>query len=113
MIYGPNPWQQTQWDWRAAANFIGGGAGAGLIVLVAVSGAQGPARVAMLLLGLLLVVGGLICVWLEIGRPLRALHVFFNPRTSWMTREAFVAALLVPVYGHTRRTSRVRQRGAQ
>ncbi len=97
MTYGPNPWQQTQWDWRAAANFIGGGAGAGLIVLVAVSGAQGPARVAMLLLGLLLVVGGLICVWLEIGRPLRALHVFFNPRTSWMTREAFVAALLVPV----------------
>jgi phenylacetyl-CoA:acceptor oxidoreductase subunit 2 len=30
-------------------------------------------------------------VWLEIGRKLRAIHVFFNPRTSWMTREAFVA----------------------
>jgi phenylacetyl-CoA:acceptor oxidoreductase subunit 2 len=39
---------------------------------------------------------GLTCVWLELGRPLRALHVFFNPRTSWMTREAFVATLLMP-----------------
>jgi phenylacetyl-CoA:acceptor oxidoreductase subunit 2 len=36
-------------------------------------------------------------VWLEIGRPLRALHVFFNPRMSWMTREAMVAALLFPL----------------
>ena len=35
-------------------------------------------------------------MWLEIGRPTRALHVFFNPRTSWMSREAFVATLLFP-----------------
>ncbi len=95
--YGPDPWQQTQWDWRAAGNFVCGGAGAGLIVLGVVSGAQGLARVTLLLAGLALVGAGLLCVWLEIGRPLRALHVFFNPRTSWMTREAFVAALLMPV----------------
>ncbi len=95
--YGPNPWQQTQWDWRAAGNFVCGGAGAGLIVLTVVSGAQGLARVMLLLAGLALIGAGLLCVWLEIGRPLRALHVFFNPRTSWMTREAFVAALLMPV----------------
>ena len=25
--FGPNPWQQTSWDWRAAGNFICGGAG--------------------------------------------------------------------------------------
>ena len=95
--YGPDPWQQTQWDWRAAGNFICGGAGAGLIVLAVLSGAEGLALAALLLAGLALVGAGLLCVWLEIGRPLRALHVFFNPRTSWMTREAFVAALLMPV----------------
>ncbi len=92
MSYGPNPWQQTQWDWRAAANFICGGAGGGLIVFAALSG---PLPL-LLLGGVLLVCTGLLCVWLEIGRPLRAVHVFFNPRTSWLTREAFVAALLVP-----------------
>ena len=36
-------------------------------------------------------------MWAEIGRPLRALHVFFNPQTSWMTREGMVAMLLMPV----------------
>lgn len=97
MSYGPNPWQQTQWDWRAAGNFICGGAGGGLIMLAAVSGVRGNALGALLLGGLALVGAGLLCVWLEIGRPLRALHVFFNPRTSWMSREAFVAALLMPV----------------
>jgi phenylacetyl-CoA:acceptor oxidoreductase subunit 2 len=42
--------------------------------------------------GLVLIGLGLFCVWLEIGRPWRAINVFFHPRTSWMTREA----LLVP-----------------
>jgi len=36
-------------------------------------------------------------VWLEIGRPWRFLHVFFNPRTSWMSREALVAPPLLLV----------------
>ena len=96
MSYGPNPWQQTQWDWRAAGNFICGGAGGGLIALAALSGAQGPGLAALLLGGMALVGTGLLCVWLELGRPLRAWHVFLNPRTSWMTREAFVATLLLP-----------------
>jgi phenylacetyl-CoA:acceptor oxidoreductase subunit 2 len=96
MSYGPNPWQQTQWDWRAAGNFICGGAGGGLIAMAALSGAQGPGLAALLLGGVALVGTGLLCVWLELGRPLRAWHVFFNPRTSWMTREAFVATLLMP-----------------
>ncbi|MDE2300286.1 MAG: dimethyl sulfoxide reductase anchor subunit, partial [Burkholderiales bacterium] len=97
MSYGPAPWQQTQWDLRAAANFVCGGAGSGLIVFAAASGARGLALALLLLGGVALVGTGLLCVWLEIGRPLRALHVLFNPRTSWMTREAFVAMLLVPV----------------
>ena len=28
--YGATAWHQTSWDWRAAGNFIGGGAGAGV-----------------------------------------------------------------------------------
>jgi phenylacetyl-CoA:acceptor oxidoreductase subunit 2 len=97
MSYGPIPWQQTNWDWRAAGNFVCGGAGGGLIVFAALSGAQGLALTVLLLGGMALVGAGLLCVWLELGRPLRALHVFFNPRTSWMTREAFAATLLMPV----------------
>jgi phenylacetyl-CoA:acceptor oxidoreductase 26-kDa subunit len=97
MSFGPNPWQQTSWDARAAGNFIGGGAGAGLIVFAALSGAQGPALTGMMLGGLALVGAGLFCVFLELGRPWRAINVLFNPRTSWMSREAFTAALLFPV----------------
>jgi phenylacetyl-CoA:acceptor oxidoreductase subunit 2 len=93
MSFGPNPWQQTNWDWRAAANFTAGGAGAGLVILAALAGAH-PA---MLVMGLVLIGAGLSCVWMEIGRPLRALHVFFNPQTSWMTREGMVATVLMPV----------------
>ena len=55
MSFGPKPWQQTSWDWRAAGNFIGGGAGTGLIVTTALSGAQGTAAAVLLLAGLALV----------------------------------------------------------
>jgi phenylacetyl-CoA:acceptor oxidoreductase subunit 2 len=99
--FGPNPWQQTSWDWRAAGNFMAGGAGSGLLISNAFlatppAGPQLGAFNWLVFAGLALVGLGLLCVWLEIGRPLRALHVFFNPRTSWMTREAFVAGLLFP-----------------
>lgn len=97
MTYGPAPWHQTQWDWRAAGNFVCGGAGAGLIVFAALSGTQGLALAVTMLGGMALVGIGLVCVWLEIGRPLRALHVFFNPRSSWMSRESLVATALMPV----------------
>jgi phenylacetyl-CoA:acceptor oxidoreductase 26-kDa subunit len=89
--YGPRPWQQTSWDWRAAANFMLGGTGAGLMVTAAL--VQNPSPYPALL-ALLLVAAGLGAVWLEIGRKLRAIHVFFNPFTSWMTRESFAALLL-------------------
>ncbi len=80
---------QTSWDARAAANFMLGGAGAGLIVFS--SFVRNPYALA---LGLVLVAAGLGAVWLEIGRKLRAVHVFFNPFTSWMTREAFAAVMV-------------------
>jgi phenylacetyl-CoA:acceptor oxidoreductase subunit 2 len=94
---GPAPRQQQSWDWRAAANFMMGGAGSGLIAFAALAGSEGLAGAVLLLVALGLVGGGLACVWLEIGRPRRALHVFFNPRRSWMSREAFAGLLLFPL----------------
>ncbi len=89
--------RQSYWDLRAAGNFIGGGSGAGLLVMAALAAFAGaPFRLA-LALGLAGVLLGLSLVWLEIGRPWRALNVFFHPRTSWMTREGIVAGLLLPV----------------
>lgn len=95
MSFGPNPWQQQSWDARAAGNFIGGGAGCGLLLFATLADAQGLLRQALLVLSLLLVSLGLLCVWAEIGRPWRAINVLFHPRTSWMTREALLAPLLL------------------
>jgi len=92
--FGPKPWHQTNWDFRAALNFIFGGAASGLLVLVAFSGLAGDALRAEVVLGMALMGAGLMSVWFEIGRPLRALHVGFNPFTSWMTRESYVAGVV-------------------
>jgi len=89
--FGPKPWHQTNWDFRAALNFIFGGAGAGLLVIVALSGLAGDVLLSEIVLAMALIGAGLISVWFEIGRPLRAIHVGFNPFTSWMTRESFAA----------------------
>jgi phenylacetyl-CoA:acceptor oxidoreductase 26-kDa subunit len=94
MSYGPNPWQQAHWDWRAAGNFICGGAGSGLLAFTVVSGVQGVAARLLVLAGLALVGLGLLCVWLEIGRPLRAVNVFINLRLSWMSREALASVFV-------------------
>jgi phenylacetyl-CoA:acceptor oxidoreductase subunit 2 len=83
--WGPAPWQQRSWDSRA-----------GLIVFAALAGARGTALAWLMLAGLALVGLGLFFVSLELGRPLRALNVFRNPRTSWMGREAWAATLLFP-----------------
>jgi len=91
LSYGPKPWLQRHWDWRAATNFTLGGTGAGLMVSASLVSIESPYP---FILGLLLVAAGLGAVWLEIGRKLRAVNVFFNPFTSWMTRESFAAVLL-------------------
>ena len=85
---------QRHWDARAALNFMLGGSGAGLMVA---SMAIDPVSPWPLALALGLVGAGLTAVWLEIGRKTRALHVFFNPFTSWMTRESFAAMILFPL----------------
>ncbi len=90
------PVQQKSWDWRAAANFIFGGTGSGLVV--ASSGAAlGGLSVTLPALGALALVAlGLLCVWLEIGRRWRFINVYLHARRSWMTREAIAA---VPLMG--------------
>lgn len=97
MSFGPNPWLQTSWDGRAAMNFIGGGSGAGLIVFATLAAERGPAFRTAMLLAAALIGLGLLFVWLEIGRPLRAYNVFRQPGRSWMSREAWVGTLLLPI----------------
>ncbi|MCF8149629.1 MAG: dimethyl sulfoxide reductase anchor subunit [Burkholderiaceae bacterium] len=94
-----SPRQQRNWDWRAAANFIAGGAGGSLLLWTAFAGFPIEIMRASVLLGLMLIGTGLTCVWFEIGRPWRALNVYKHVATSWMTREAMVAALLFPLGG--------------
>ncbi|MCF8197823.1 MAG: dimethyl sulfoxide reductase anchor subunit [Sulfuritalea sp.] len=94
-----SPKQQRNWDWRAAANFIAGGAGGSLLLWTALAGFSSGATRMAILLGLMLIGAGLTCVWFEIGRPWRALNVYKHVATSWMTREAMVAAVLFPVGG--------------
>jgi phenylacetyl-CoA:acceptor oxidoreductase subunit 2 len=91
MSFGPKAWIQQHWDARAAANFMLGGAGAGLLVAAALAYPDSRTPV---LLALGMIAAGLGAVWLEIGKRLRAINVFFNPFTSWMTRESFAAVLV-------------------
>lgn len=91
------PAQQSHWDWRAAGNFTCGGAGGSLLLLAGAVPAAGDGWALLALLALTLIGAGLFCVWLEIGRPLRALNVFRHVASSWMTREAVVAVLLFAV----------------
>jgi phenylacetyl-CoA:acceptor oxidoreductase subunit 2 len=93
--FGPHPWQQAHWDARAAANFVCGGMGSGLVAAAALSGARGAALAAPMIVGVALIALGLASVFAELGRPWRAANVIRNPRTSWMSREALVAPLLV------------------
>jgi phenylacetyl-CoA:acceptor oxidoreductase 26-kDa subunit len=96
-VRGVEPELQTSWDWRAAANFIGGGAGAGLFLFTALAAQQDASWLGRVgLFAPLLVLLGLAGVGSELGRPLRALNVFRRPHTSWMSREALAAAAFLP-----------------
>lgn len=91
-----SPVHQKSWDWRAAANFIFGGTGSGLLFAAGIGALAGVAVSLPVLVGLALVALGLFCVWLEIGRPWRFVNVYFHARRSWMTREAIAA---LPLFG--------------
>jgi len=86
---------QRAWDGRAAANFMAGGAGSGLVVATACGATlTGSARWPFVLAAVIVAIG-LASVWAEIGRPWRALNVFLHARSSWMTREALLAPVLL------------------
>lgn len=91
------PTLQTRWDWRAAGNFICGGTGTGLMIIAAAFALSGEKSAQLSLLASLFVACGLGLVWLEIGRPMRAMNVFRNPATSWMTREGVIAMGVIPL----------------
>ncbi|HML06914.1 MAG TPA: DmsC/YnfH family molybdoenzyme membrane anchor subunit [Xanthobacteraceae bacterium] len=93
------PRLQRNWDSRAACNFIGGGAGTGLLLASAAALPAGSNYFPSALLAVALIGFGLSMVWLEIGRPFRALNVFFHPQTSWMTREALLSVPLFALAG--------------
>ena len=94
---GVAPWHQQHWDWKAAANFICGGAGAGLFTVAAVCSLAHDALFPLGLGALALIALGLFCVLIKIGRPFRSLYVLRQPWRSWMAREAWIACALFPV----------------
>jgi phenylacetyl-CoA:acceptor oxidoreductase subunit 2 len=87
-MIGSNPWLQSNWDWRAAGNFVFGGSGAGLFAAAALAAGSGVAASAPLLGGMALIALGLTLVWTELGRPMRFINVLRHPARSWMSREA-------------------------
>ena len=94
---GVEPWHQKHWDWKAAANFMAGGAGSGLFVGAAVAAVTVDPSPLPGLAALGLVGFGLLMVLMKIGRPLRAVFVLRQPQRSWMSREAWVAGGFFPL----------------
>ncbi|MGE3145894.1 MAG: 4Fe-4S dicluster domain-containing protein [Pseudorhodoplanes sp.] len=94
---GVEPWHQKHWDWKAAANFMAGGAGAGLFAAAALAAFGGAPSPLSGMVALALIALGLFMVLLKIGRPLRAAYVLRQPWRSWMSREAWVAGALFPL----------------
>jgi Fe-S-cluster-containing dehydrogenase component/DMSO reductase anchor subunit len=94
---GVEPWHQPHWDWKAAANFLCGGAGAGLFAFAAAASLWGAPMWPVGLFALGLIAIGLALLMLKIGRPWRFVYVLLQPRRSWMTREAWIVAAFFPV----------------
>ena len=94
---GVEPWHQKHWDWKAALNFLFGGAGAGLFAFAALIGMTGTPVHVPGLAALVLVAAGLGMLLFKIGRPLRFLYVLRQPGRSWMSREAWTAGLWFPL----------------
>ena len=90
------PHAQPYWDARAAANFICGGTGTGLLLFAALETARGRSFIVPGVVALAFIALGLSMVFLEIGRPERAPFVILRPGTSWMSREALTS---IPLFG--------------
>jgi Fe-S-cluster-containing dehydrogenase component/DMSO reductase anchor subunit len=94
---GVEPWRQQHWNWKAAANFLCGGAGAGLFAFVALAGLGDAPVLAGGLTALAVVAFGLFLLLFKIGQPFRFSYVLRQPQRSWMSREAWVAGAFFPV----------------
>ncbi len=94
---GVEPWHQQHWDWKAAGNFICGGAGTGLFLFAAIASFRLGSSFTLGWVALALVALGLFLVLLKIGRPWRFIFVLRQPRRSWMTREAWIAIAFFPL----------------
>jgi len=89
------PKKQRVWGLPAVANFILGGAGAGLYLLSSLrlltragSGPEGPLAAALVSLGFLALTH-------EAGRPLRGIYLLSNLRSSWISIELFAGVLFM------------------
>jgi Fe-S-cluster-containing dehydrogenase component/DMSO reductase anchor subunit len=94
---GVEPWHQPHWNWKAAANFLCGGTGTGLLAVSAALAVTGEPFTMPALIGLGLVATGLFLLLFKIGRPLRSIYVLRQPQRSWMSREAWVAGAMFPL----------------
>lgn len=94
---GVEPSLQKHWDWKAASNFMCGGAGSGLFIFTALASLWYGDLVPFGWAALGIVVLGLSILMLKIGRPLRFIYVLLQPQRSWMTREAWIAAAWFPL----------------
>lgn len=90
------PWHQKPWDWRAGIQFSCGGTGTGLLLFTAVASFQDVNWLTYTGWLSLVIIGiGLLSVWVKLGQRWRAMYVVLNPRTSWMSREAFLSLPLL------------------
>jgi formate-dependent nitrite reductase membrane component NrfD len=88
---------QRLWGPPAVINFCLGGLGAGFYSAAALAAgfAPSPAGFVASWLGPALVLIGLAAVATEAGRPLRGIRVLARVRTSWMSRELWLAGAFV------------------
>jgi phenylacetyl-CoA:acceptor oxidoreductase subunit 2 len=93
---GVEPWHQKHWDWKAAGNFLCGGAGAGLLGAAAIASFAGTPPLLPALAALAVIACGLGLLIFKIGRPWRFIYVLRQPQRSWMSREAWIAGVLFP-----------------
>jgi Fe-S-cluster-containing dehydrogenase component/DMSO reductase anchor subunit len=94
---GVEPWHQPHWNWKAAGNFLCGGAGTGLFTVAAVAASGSESFRAPAIIATVVVACGLLLLLFKIGRPLRSIYVLRQPQRSWMSREAWVVAVFFPL----------------
>jgi phenylacetyl-CoA:acceptor oxidoreductase subunit 1 len=94
---GVEPALQKHWDWKAAGNFVCGGAGAGLFAFAALASFWQGSPSPLGWVAMAIVAFGLFLLLFKIGRPWRFIYVLLQPQRSWMTREAWIAAGFFPL----------------